>query len=354
MPGGPAPKIRIVSPKPDEEFVGEQTKAPDDRFKSLDCMQDRRKRSITLAADNWTVQPKGQGVLVVVDGVYAKNVHDLTKPIMLADLEPYEQVDNNATFAVQGPMYECGPHWIAAVPTAADGHMLPVAPTVTWFFNRSVDYATRDEDARTRQTRLGFGLPVVNWPLLGSLVIGDTWRSSLRDGEVRSGFVLSAPKRPVFEWAMATPPASCSVEISHLPEYGNFEDEVRLPTRGAVVLPSAYLRGLFLIDSERCGGLDAYRVTLYAEAPTSPKHRYAWPLPGSDKAEDYWSSPEGREQLQKSLANHDSGGGGGGGGGGGKCKAQCRSAASSCRQSCRGAKCANDCNRDERSCQASC
>ncbi|MBX3154900.1 MAG: hypothetical protein KF773_02785 [Deltaproteobacteria bacterium] len=37
-----------------------------------------------------------------------------------------------------------------------------------------------------------------------------------------------------------------------------------------------------------------------------------------------------------------------------KCRATCRSDAGECRKSCRGAKCANDCNRTERSCTSSC
>ncbi len=322
-------------------------------------MQDPKKRSIKLAADNWSVKPGGQGVLLVVDGVYATTVHDLSKPIMLADLEPYERVDNKATGAVQGPMYECGHHWIAAVPTAANGQMLPVAPTVTWFFNRSVDYVTRDEDKRDREARLGTGLPVVNWPLLGSPYFGAGWRFASTEVEQAhlSGYVLSDPKHTVFDWVMATPPAGCSAKVMHLVDSADFQDEALLPARGTVVLPPAYFAGIFMIDGTECGGMDAYRLPLYTKSPgVWGKKKYAWPAPGSSKAEDYWSSDEGQEQMRG--INERSGGGGsshgGSSGGGGKCKSQCRLEAGQCRQSCKGAQCANQCNHAEKSCQSSC
>lgn len=38
----------------------------------------------------------------------------------------------------------------------------------------------------------------------------------------------------------------------------------------------------------------------------------------------------------------------------GKCKAQCTADAGDCRRSCKGAKCANDCNKVERDCKSSC
>ena len=67
----------------DEVRVGHPTKAADDQYDSLDCLQDSKKASIKLAAEHWPVKPGGPGVLVVVDGVYATVVHDLSKPILL-------------------------------------------------------------------------------------------------------------------------------------------------------------------------------------------------------------------------------------------------------------------------------
>ncbi len=272
---------------------------------------------------------------------------------MLADLEQYERIDNSATFAVQGPMYECGHHWIAAVPTAANGQMLPVAPTVTWFFNRSVDYSTRDETKRDRDLRLGFGVPVINWPLVGAPYFGTSWRGDGYDGKL-SGYILNDPKRTVFDWTVGTPPAGrCSLKLMHL-AHSDFADPEELPARGSVVLPPAYFEGFFMVDATECGGMDAYRVSLYAKSPgPATKKKYAWPVPGSAKEEDYWSSPEGQEQLRESLS-HGGSSHGSSGGGGGKCKSQCRLEAGQCRQACKGAQCANQCNHAEKACQSSC
>lgn len=40
--------------------------------------------------------------------------------------------------------------------------------------------------------------------------------------------------------------------------------------------------------------------------------------------------------------------------GNGKCKSQCTTEAGECRTSCKSAKCANDCNKVERSCKSNC
>ena len=97
------PKLSIVSPAMDAVMSGHQTRSPDDEYESLDCLQDSKKFSIKIAAQNWSVKPGGPGVLVVVDGVYATVLHDLSKPVMLAALEPYEHTafTNDGTFAVQ-------------------------------------------------------------------------------------------------------------------------------------------------------------------------------------------------------------------------------------------------------------
>lgn len=353
LPAGPPPVISIVSPASDEELVGASTKAPDDRFESLPCLQDARTFAIKLAAKNWSVAPGGQGVLVVVDGVYATVTHDLGKPILMAELEPYERVDNSATFADEGPMYACGHHWIAAVPTAANGQMLPVAPTVSWFFNRSKDYWTRDEDADARAVRLERSLPVVNWPLIGALYVGTSWRWSHDDAAHRSGRIVRDPKRVVFDWVLArgTRPGACKFKISQHPEQGDRAGEVQLPTRGAVILPDAYLTDPLIVDAEECGGMSDYAVKLWTRSPSAlPKH--AWPVPGSSKAEDFWSSDEGHAAFrQMGAGSHEHSAGGGGGG---KCKSQCTVEAGRCRTSCRGAKCANDCNKAEQACKSGC
>ncbi|HEY0193481.1 MAG TPA: hypothetical protein VGC42_20330 [Kofleriaceae bacterium] len=357
MPAGPAPRITIVSPAADEELVGARTKAPDDKFESLDCLQDARTFSIKLAAQNWTVSPGGPGVLVVVDGVYATVTHDLAKPIMMTELEPYERVDNNATFADEGPMYTCGHHWIAAVPTAANGQMLPVEPTVSWFFNRSKDYSTRDEKPEYRAVRLERSLPVINWPLIGPIYIGTNWRYSYYSDEkaaTRSGRIARDPKRIVFDWTLArgTPAGSCSVSIARQ-GMQSWEDQIEIPTRGTVVLPAKYATAPLIFESAKCGGMSEYVSMIWTKRPPTLKS-YKWPAPGSAQAEDFWHSAEGHEAFNNSGAGHSSGGGGGGGGGGGKCKSQCRLEAGQCRTSCKGAKCANDCNHAEQSCKAGC
>jgi hypothetical protein len=354
MPAGPPPQITIVSPANDEELVGASTKAPDDKFENLPCLQDARKFSIKLAAQNWTVSPGGQGVLVVVDGVYATVTHNLSKPILMAELEPYERVDNSATFADEGPMYTCGHHWIAAVPTAASGLMLPVAPTVSWFFNRSKDYSTSDERADYRAVRLERSLPVVNWPLIGPLYIGTHWRYSYYDADKaarRSGRIARDPRRVVFDWTLArgTRPGPCKLVIARQ-DLQEWTDQAEIPLHGSVVLPAKYTTAPLIIDSHDCGGMSEYASMIWTKQPPALKP-YKWPVPGSAQAEDFWSSAEGHEAFSRAGSSHSSGGGGGGGG---KCKSQCRLEAGQCRTSCKGAKCANDCGKVERSCKSSC
>lgn len=351
----PAPKLTIVSPALDEERVGRRTKSADDKFSNLDCLQDAKKFSFSIAAENWTVSPGGQGVLLVVDGVYATVVHDLRKPVLLAELEPYERDSfaNSGTFAVQFPMYTCGRHWAAVVPTAANGQMLPVAPVVTWWTNTSADLDNQDEEEGRREFRLSMSLPVVNWPLLGAAYFGGTW--SPTDPERRSGRVVADPAHVVLDWTMArgTNRGACDLKLAKQDEQQSWTDETPLPVRGTVVLPSTFVGDALVIDPSECGGMSSYAAKLWAKAPSGPP-KYKWPVPGGAQAEDYWHSEEGHAQLRHALENRSSGDGGGGGGGGGKCKAQCRLEAGNCRTSCRGAKCANDCGKVERSCKASC
>jgi hypothetical protein len=347
-----------VSPANDQELVGTRTGAPDDKFDELPCLQNARTFGIKLGAQNWTVTPSGQGVLVVVDGVYATVTHDLTKPIMMADLEPYERVDNTATFSDEGPMYACGHHWIAAVPTAANGQMLPVAPTVSWFFNRSNSYYTEDETPDQRAARLERGLPVVNWPLIGSIYIGAGWRYSYNDvvATHRSGRIARAPNRVVFDWTVArgTPVGACKLTIATQDGQGTRSDLVQIPTRGTVVLPSTYTTDPLMIDPIYCGGMSEYVAKIWTTQP-GPLRKYTWPVPGSSQAEDFWGSQEGHAAFSQMTSHSgDSDSASHGGGGGGKCKSQCRLEAGQCRTSCKGAKCAADCNKVERQCKASC
>ncbi|MEO7734657.1 MAG: hypothetical protein ABIY55_27115 [Kofleriaceae bacterium] len=350
----PAPKLTIVSPALDEERVGRQTRSADDRFSNLDCLQDAKKFTFSLAAENWTVKPGGKGILLVVDGVYATVVHDLSKPVRLADLEPYERDSfaNTATFAVQYPMYTCGQHWAAVMPTAADGRMLPVAPVVTWWTNTSADSPNRDEEQGRREFRLSMSLPVVNWPLLGTPYFGRTW--SQTETERRSGRVVADPEHVVLDWAMArgTNHEACDLTIAQQDDQQSWTDETPLPVRGTVALPAAFVGNALVIDASKCGGISPYMAKLWAKAPSAPP-KDKWPVPGGAQAEDYWHSDEGHAQLSRSLENSGSHAGGGGGGGG-KCKSQCRLDAGNCRTSCQGAKCANDCGKVERSCKASC
>ena len=307
-----APKLTIVSPAMDEVRVGRRTKAADDRYDSLDCLQDSKTASIKLAAEHWPVKPGGAGILVVVDGVYATVVHDLSKPILLAELEPYEHDSfaNSATFAVQYPMYTCGEHWVAAVPTTADGHMVRVPPAVSWWRNvsKDIEYSQREEDGSSRQARLERGLPVVNWPLLGTPYIGRTW--SQTEHEHRSGRVVNDPKHLVLDYTIAAGAADpdrkprdgeqCVLRIAAQDEQQEWNDKYELPPTGTVALPAKYANNALAIDTEQCGGMSPYFAMLWTKKP-SGTDKLAWPVPGSSQAEDYWHSSAGHAQFRQHV-----------------------------------------------------
>jgi hypothetical protein len=305
-----APKLTIVTPAMDAVMVGKSTKSADDQYDSLDCLQDSKKFSIKIAAEHWPVKPGGPGVLVVVDGVYATVLHDLSKPLMLADLEPYEHdsFTNSGTFAVQYPMYACGEHWIAVVPTSADGRMVRVPPVVSWWHNTTAESGERDEDGSSRQARLERGLPVVNWPLLGSPYFGTKWAQT--EETHRSGRLVGDPKHLVLDYAIA-PGApdpdrrardgeQCVLRIAAQDAQQEWNDKYELPPTGTVALPASYLNKALAIDSEQCGGMSPYFAMLWTKKP-SAIDKFEWPKPGSAKAEDYWHSSAGHAQFREHV-----------------------------------------------------
>jgi len=304
-----APKLTIVSPAKDAVLVGRQTKAADDRYENLDCLQDAKKLGIKITAENWTVKPGGQGVLVVVDGVYATVVHDLSKPIMMASLEPYEHdtFANSSTWAVQYPMYTCGEHWIAAMPTTADGRMLRVAPVVSWWTNTSKDVEQQDEEPGRRRARLARGLPIVNWPLIGSLYIGRTW--SQTETTYRSGRVVADPKHMVLDYtiAMGTPDPDgsshgpCKLKLAAQDDDQEWNDEMEVAPTGTIVLPASYANNAIAIDADACGGMSPYFAKLWTKKPAAEGKPYTWPAPGSSQAEDYWHSAAGHAQFKQHV-----------------------------------------------------
>jgi hypothetical protein len=305
-----APKLTIVSPAMDAVLVGKSTKSPDDRYANLDCLQDSKKFSIKIAAEHWAVKPGGPGVLLVVDGVYATVLHDLSKPVMLADLEPYEHdaFTNSGTFADQYPMYACGEHWIAVVPTTADGRMVRVAPVVSWWRNTNTDGNQPDEDGGSRVARLSRGLPVVNWPLLGSPYFGRIWSQTEHDH--RSGRIVSDPKHLVLDYAIAPGAPDpdrnhrdgdvCVLRIAAQDEQQEWNEKYELPPTGTVALPASYLNKALAIDSEECGGMSPYFVMLWTKKP-SAIDKFEWPKPGSAQADDYWHSSEGHAQFRQHV-----------------------------------------------------
>jgi hypothetical protein len=166
---GPTPSIAIVQPAPNAHLVTHRTAAPDDKYSSLACLVEAKDRMIRVTVKDWAVKPNGPGILVVVDGMWTGVVHDATKPINLEQLQPFlpffEGTSNDS------PMSECGWHWVAAVPTTADGRMVAVEPAVSWFFNvaeRSGDNGNADPSKPPDAA-----LIVVNWPLVGAFVLGE-------------------------------------------------------------------------------------------------------------------------------------------------------------------------------------
>lgn len=344
----PAPKLSIVSPELDEARVGLPTQVPHDKFSEFDCLQDSKTAGIRVAAENWSVKPGGNGVLVVVDGLYAKTVHDLSRPVLLADLEAYE-FDSFAS-SESAPMYKCGQHWVAAIPTAPDGQMLPVAPVVSWWINQQPDKPAvyqRDLDDRAFWTQI-----IVNWPLLGTVYAGDRRGLAGSDREHITGWVVGNPKHVVLDWTSAPGPKSrnCRFSVMHRNRSQSTDDDTPLPSRGALVLPAAFIGEYLEINNNDCGAQPLGGWT-YAAAPSGPP-KYKWPTPGGPGAQDYWHSAEGHEQFNRSTS---SGHAGGSSGGGNKCRSQCRASAGECRKSCRtNLQCVSACGKTENSCTSGC
>lgn len=295
-----APKLTIVAPAMDATLPGKRTRAPDDKFTNLDCLQDAKTFVIKVAATNWAVKPGGPGVLIVVDGVYATVTYDLTKPVKVADLEPYERPTDGGSWATLGPMATCGLHWVAVMPTTADGHMLRVAPVVSWWKNTMAGNEKNevDEDDGHREGRLARALPIVNWPLLGSLYIGTGWNGN--EDEQRSGRVLADPNHAIVDWATARgTDSSCAFEIAAQSSMQSWNHKTAIPPAGTAALPASFVGQALVFTSECRGGLTYYAKLWGKKPPAIEAH--TWPSPGSAEAEDYWHSAEGHAQFRQNV-----------------------------------------------------
>ena len=200
----PTPVITVVQPAMNAKIATLRTAAPDDKYDSLTCLLPEKDRWIKLSAKNWNVKPGGNGVLVVVDGDYATTVHDLSKPISIAEMEVYDR--SKTDLLLVSPMAGCGWHWIAVVPTAPNGQMLDVAPTVSWFASiaeRANDQRELKDAPDTEQP-----LTVINWPLMGPRWAGEG--PGAAGGP--SGFVLGDAKKVPFDYQVAQKPG-CTVDI---------------------------------------------------------------------------------------------------------------------------------------------
>ncbi|HEY0254146.1 MAG TPA: hypothetical protein VGC41_21605 [Kofleriaceae bacterium] len=195
------PQLSIAQPASGTRLVTHRVKAPRGSG-YMSCLLDEKDRYIKVSAKSWNVKPGGNGVLVVVDGVFATVTHDLGKPISIADLEPF---GNDATMmSGTSPMAMCGWHWIAAVPTAPNGQMLDVPPVVSWYDSTTTRSGDRNDSERPQPN---WPLIVVNWPLIGEHVGG-----ALGTIDEPVGIVMRDPKRLVFDYQVAQG-EGCSADL---------------------------------------------------------------------------------------------------------------------------------------------
>ena len=203
LPAEPAPVLRIVQPAADQVNTTHETVVPGGQsYDRLKCLVEEKDRVIRIAADHWTVKPGGPGVLVVVDGIFAATIHDLTRPLRLEDLEPFDDTKTND--GGTSPLASCGWHWVAVMPTTATGQMLDVPPTVSWYMNKSdnTHWSPRMPLAEEKAEPLA----IINWPLMGAYVPKFSF-------DEPAGIVVSTSGKLMFDYTMAQHPG-CNLAIN--------------------------------------------------------------------------------------------------------------------------------------------
>jgi hypothetical protein len=294
IPAARPPGLAIVQPAQHAHLKTHRTASPLSKYDSLDCLLEPKDQLIRLTTTSWPVKRGGAGVLIVVDGMFSTVVHDLSKPVHLADLVPFSKAMTRSTEI--SPMSTCGWHSIAAVPTAPSGQMLDVDPTVTWFYSEP-DRGPGSEDKLTYLESAP--LVIINWPLIGPFAYG---RGPGAAGGP-TGYVARTPDRVPFDYSIAQK-AGCHLGL-------NFDgsSEVDLSRQRALVhvADAPHDKDLgwrWHCGSESNSGFEGMHV--YAKAPPSDEPA-AWPISGKRKVNDnYWGEhkEEGNAAIRRSRCRN--------------------------------------------------
>jgi hypothetical protein len=282
-PDGPPPVVTIVQPAPLAQLKTHRTRSPANKYDSLDCLLEAKAQIIRLSASNWPVKPRGPGVLVVVDHMWSTVVHDLSKPIQLNELQPFSQ-QFGGSGPTTSPMSRCGWHFIAAVPTTAEGRMLAVEPTVTWYYNVS----ERGDNPNGDPTKPpDSALVIVNWPLIGTFFYGEGPGTGQ---DTDTGYVTRTPNHVPFDYTMVNGP-DCHVYI----DWPGIQSETMTGSTMTLTEPRAliYVTNATHDESLRWGAKcprTAYwsggQLRIYSKQPRPVGKQLAWPVSGKQKPDD--------------------------------------------------------------------
>jgi hypothetical protein len=296
---GPAPSVTIVQPAPLAHFKTHRTASPQDKYTALECLLEQKDQVIRLSATNWPVKPGGPGMLVVVDGGWSTTVHDLSKPIQLADLVPYGGFENGNVLIGMGdnPMSTCGWHFVAAVPTRADGRMAPVAPVISWYLNVHEPSATAGDPDPDSPPLAKEPITIVNLPLIGTFYVG-----AGQGGPDSTGYVTKAPDHIPFDYTMINAGQDCHAQITMrgLTEMGSSGPKLPDPQHGMIYIAHADHNETLTwkLDCDQHGRVS--QIQVYDHKPALPGKAFAWPVAGKNQVDNNYYG-ENKDAVNKQI-----------------------------------------------------
>jgi hypothetical protein len=259
---GPVPIVKITKPQNLTIYHAHNTASPEDSMVGIPCLLDPADREIKLSGN----LKAGQGVTVVVDGMYSASVHSLDKPILLSAIEPYNALKTSGWMNVTGG---CGWHWIVAFPTAANGQHIEGTPAaLSWFYSQN-EHAADAKDVI--QYKMTVPLLVVNWPLVGAFM------HNLPEAGHQPGWIVPTFDRiPIDYLIVQSGTASCTTEFRFTG--GNTSGDLH-GTSGLIyarhVAEESDIEGS--VRCEDSPSDSGFIGTLYAKQSGRP-YKYDWPV----------------------------------------------------------------------------